>query len=120
MPSLKATPLEMVETELPFEVLVHPLGAPAKLDDPDQLLARDLRRHRREVVLGRRRLIIFPFHDQPHVLAYRRIDSVVVERNDATEGEARRELVFTTGGSLVPAIGGPLLITGGPQQVLRL
>lgn len=37
MPAVKASALEVVEAELPFEVLVDPLGSPALLEEVDEL-----------------------------------------------------------------------------------
>src|SRR3954470_4072794 len=52
VPATKAPPLEVVEAQFAFEVLVDALGAPALLDDPNQTLVAHLRWHGREVELG--------------------------------------------------------------------
>ena len=94
VPSWETTPLEVVQTQLTFEVFVDALRAPALLDGPDQLLHGDLPRQRPEVVLGRGILALWPLNDKPHVLADRGIVAIIMERDDATPREVGPEFLF--------------------------
>jgi hypothetical protein len=65
MPADEGAPLVVVQAQLALEVFVRALDAPATLDGPHQLLARDVRWQRGEHELGRRRFALGPFDQQP-------------------------------------------------------
>ena len=69
VPASKGAAFEVVESELSFEVFVHPLSSPALLDDADELLVAHPTRQRREVELGTSAFLRQPLDDQPHRLA---------------------------------------------------
>src|SRR5205814_8447754 len=61
MPARKEASLEMVEAQLSFQVLVHALGAPAFLDEADELLLAQGVRQGGEVEMGGLNLVVAPF-----------------------------------------------------------
>src|SRR5713226_9504041 len=65
VPPTEAAALKVVQTELSFEVLVDAFGAPALLDDADQLLSRSVRRQCQQEIAGGLRLAFRPLDEQP-------------------------------------------------------
>ena len=81
VPAEEGATFEVIETELALHILVDALGAPALLDETDEALPTLApRREIEEMKLGRLGLAVLPFHEQTNVLAYRRVDAIVVVR----------------------------------------
>src|SRR5205823_13906342 len=92
MPSWERAPFEVVEAELALQVFVHALGAPAFLEDIDDLLLAHGARKRREHELRGFCFAVGPFGDEPQRRTLVQIHAVVGDGLDAGEGEARAEL----------------------------
>ena len=69
MEATPVAPLEVVEAKLLLQFLIVPLDAPAHLDDIHQFLACGLGRQGRQEMLGRLRLALGPFDEQPFFFA---------------------------------------------------
>src|SRR3984885_7292101 len=93
MPAAKGAALVVIEPELPLEVLVDALGAPAFLGGPHELLSTGRFAQPREGVVSRRLLAVGPLNQEPVVPA------VGVARVDLEHGEARPQRAAT---SLLP------------------
>src|ERR1700685_4606246 len=65
MPSAEGPPFVVIQSELSLEVLIHALGAPALLGDPDELFAAVRFAHPRERVVRRRVLALGPLDQEP-------------------------------------------------------
>ena len=65
MPSRERASLEMVESEFSLEFLVGLFGAPALLEDTNDLLLAHATRQRRQSKFGRLRLTARPLRDKP-------------------------------------------------------
>ena len=89
VPAGEATALEVVEAELALEILVSTLGAPAFLDETNELFAIHDRRCGAEVEVGGPLLAIAPFEDKRDTLALGGGRAVVVRRDDLADAEAR-------------------------------
>src|SRR5580704_3394974 len=92
VPAGERAALEVVEPELPLELLVRVLGPPALLDGSDDPLLAHAARQRRQGEVRRLRLPRRPLEHQPDGLVLRRVDPVVVRDLDAPEAEARLQL----------------------------
>src|SRR6516165_5027618 len=101
VPAWEPTPFEMIEAQLALHIFVNALGAPALLDQANQLLPshRDSGIEMDKVKLRRRRLAVLPLHEEPNILAHRRRDTVVVKGNNPAHGKACGELLL---GPLTP------------------
>jgi len=65
MPSRERASLEMVEPEFSFEFLIGLFGAPALLEDTNDLLLAHAARRRCQSKLGWLRLTEWPLRDKP-------------------------------------------------------
>src|SRR6202050_2632726 len=69
IPAAEGAALEVVESELAFEVFIDALGAPSFLGDPNELLATRGFAQPRERVVRRRFLVVRPFDQEPVLTA---------------------------------------------------
>ena len=99
MPSLKASSLEVIETQLTLEILVGALGSPPLLDVSNQLLLGNVGRSGDEVELGWLRLAVLPLHQEPNDFSFGAWDSFVGNRQHTPRCKLGRELAA---GSLSP------------------
>src|ERR1700760_760388 len=86
MPAAEPAALEVIESELAFEILVHALGAPALLDQVHELDERHALVGG-EMEVERLVFIVAPLTNQPPAIAATRFITVVPRREDAEEGE---------------------------------
>src|SRR6266567_1330857 len=91
VPSGEGAAFEMVESKLALEVLVHPLGAPALLEDPDDLLATHASRQCGEREFRGFLLAVEPLSNEPERLSISNGAPVIVCGLHADEAEARAE-----------------------------
>src|SRR5438094_9993367 len=71
---MKATPapsLVVAQAEFLFKLLIVSFNAPAHLGGIDQIYQRGISGHRRQPILGRFCLILWPFDQQPLILTWR-------------------------------------------------
>ena len=79
MPSWEAAALEVVQAQLALEVLVGAFGAPALLEDPDDLLSTHASWQRGEREFRRLLFTVEPLGNEPERLSVRDGDPVVVD-----------------------------------------
>src|ERR1700679_3952421 len=89
MPAGEAAPLEVVEAQLPLQLLVRLLGAVALLDEADDLLLRHPLGQRGQEEVRRLLLPVGPLDEQP---LYERGDPLLDGELDPAQREPRGEL----------------------------
>ena len=87
VPAGERATFEVVESELALQVLVHPLGAPALLEDPDDLLPAHAPRQRSEREFRGLLLAVDPLGNEPERIPIGDGDPVVVHGLHAHEAE---------------------------------
>src|SRR5438876_4665906 len=92
MPARERAALEVVQAQLPLELLIGALGAPALLHDAHDLLLRHATRQRGEDELRWLRLAFQPLHHEPHRLSIAGVGAIVVGDFHTTKCEPRGEL----------------------------
>src|SRR5258708_30235010 len=92
VPTGEGTPVEVMEPQLPFEILIHALGPPAFFEDADDLLVAHASGQGRQEKLRGLALAFGPLSDEPERLAVGKRDAVVVRRLHAHEAESRAHL----------------------------
>src|SRR2546427_3821945 len=100
---MKATPapsLVVAQAEFLFKLLIVSFNATAHLGGIDQIYQRGISGHRRQPILGRFCLILWPFDQQPLILTWRAKPLLIPMRSPHSErGKARRQFLV---GSLAP------------------
>src|SRR4030095_14416886 len=100
---MKATPaasLVVAQAEFLFKLLIVPLNAPAHLGGSNQIHQRGISGQRRQPILGRFCLILWPFDQQPLILTWRTQPLLIPMRSPHSDrGKARRQFLV---GSLAP------------------
>src|ERR1700741_284105 len=105
---------EVSEPDLLLEVLVIAFDAPAQLGEVDKAVETDLRRQRREPILGRLGFALWPFDQQP--LSHQRFRYQLVMPDANTDPrEARRQPI---GRALSPFDRAPGLLGQSKRQLL--
>src|ERR1700730_14968173 len=100
---MKATPapsLVVAQAELLFKLLIVPFNAPAHLGGINQIYQRRISGQRRQPILSRFCLILWPFDQQPLILTWRAKPLLIPMRSPHSDrGKARRQFLV---GSLAP------------------
>jgi len=100
---MKATPapsLVVAQAEFLFKLLIVPFNAPAHLGGLDQIYQRGIGGQRRQPILGRFCLILWPFDQQPLILTWRAKPLFIPMRSSHSHrGKTRRQFLL---GSLAP------------------
>src|SRR5580658_6282187 len=91
MPAAEGTAFVVIQSKLALEILIHALGAPAFLGDPDELLAARRFAHPRERVVRRGLLALGPLDQEP-VLTAVDVASVHLDHGESRQQSAAASL----------------------------
>src|SRR6266852_9743919 len=94
---MKATPapsLVVAQAEFLFKLLIVPFNAPAHFGGLDQIYQRAISGQRRQPILGRFCLILWPFDQQPLILTWSAKPLLIpMRRPHSDRGKARRQFL---------------------------